>query len=196
MSNHEISSPPLILASASPRRRELLSNLGLSFEVQPADIDESFSSEDNPFDLVRRLSVAKVQTVAAEHPDALVLAADTVVVYRDEILGKPKDADENLEFLRRLSGHTHAVFTGHALLLGGKLVERVVQTAVRFRNLSDDELMRYVQTGEGLDKAGGYAVQGRGSALVREVRGCYFSVVGLGVPTVVELARSLGVELV
>lgn len=196
MANPASSSPPLILASSSPRRRELLSNLGLTFEVQPADIDESFSSEDIPFNLVRRLSVAKAQTVAAEHPDALVLAADTVVVYRDEILGKPKDADENLEFLRRLSGHTHAVLTGHALLLGGKLAERVVQTAVRFRNLSDAEMTRYVQTGEGLDKAGGYAVQGRGSALVREVRGCYFSVVGLGVPTVVELAHSLGVELV
>ena len=93
--------PPLqlILASASPRRRELLSNLNFPFEVVPADIDESFTSEDHPFDLVRRLSVTKAETVAKDHPDALVLAADTVVVYRDEILGKPETAEENLEYI-------------------------------------------------------------------------------------------------
>ena len=186
----------LILASASPRRRELLANLNLDFEVVPADVDESFTSEDNPFDLVRRLSVAKAEAVAQNHPDALVLAADTVVVYRDEIIGKPKTAEENLDYLTRLSGRTHAVFTGHALVSGDKRAERVVQTAVRFRKLSDGEIERYVATGEGMDKAGGYAIQGYGSALVREVRGCYFNVVGLSVPNVVELAQSFGLQLV
>lgn len=188
--------PPLILASASPRRRELLSNLGLTFEVVPADIDESFSTEEIPYNLVERLSVAKAEAVAQRYPDALVLAADTVVVYRDEVLGKPKDAEENRAFLEKLSRHTHEVYTGHALVLAGKRVERVVQTAVRFRKLSDEAISRYVATGEGLDKAGGYAIQGYGSAIVKEVRGCYFNVVGLSVPNVVELAQSLGIELV
>ncbi len=190
--------PPLklILASASPRRRELLTNLNFPFEVVPADIDESFSTQDEPFDLVRRLSVTKAAKVAETYPDALVLAADTVVVYRDEILGKPETAEENLDFITRLSGHTHEVFTGHALVLGDKRADRVVQTAVRFRKLSEGEIERYVATGEGMDKAGGYAIQGYGSALVREVRGCYFNVVGLSVPNVAELAQTFGFQLV
>ncbi len=186
----------LILASASPRRAELLTRLNLTFEVIPADVDESFTTQDDPFDLVRRLSTAKAEAVAKDHPEALVLAADTVVVYRDEIMGKPKSKDENLEFINRLSGHTHAVFTGHAFVLGDKRADRVVQTAVRFRKLSDGEIERYVETGEGLDKAGGYAIQGYGSALVREVRGCYFNVMGLSVPNVAELAQSFGFQLV
>jgi len=186
----------LILASASPRRRELLANLNVPFKVVPADVDESFTSEDNPFDLVRRLSLAKAEAVARDHPDALVLAADTVVVYRDEILGKPKTAEENLDYLTRLSGRTHAVFTGHALVSGERRADRVVQTAVRFRKLSGGEIERYVATGEGMDKAGGYAIQGYGSALVREVRGCYFNVVGLSVPNVAELAQTFGLQLV
>lgn len=190
--------PPLrlILASASPRRRELLANLNFPFEVVPADVDESFTTEDEPFDLVRRLSIAKAETVAQTHPDALVLAADTVVAYRDEVLGKPKTAEENLDYITRLSGRTHAVFTGHAFVLGDRRAERVVQTAVRFRKLSDGEIERYVATGEGMDKAGGYAIQGYGSALVREVRGCYFNVVGLSVPNVAELAQTFGFQLV
>ncbi len=188
--------PPLILASASPRRAELLTKLNLTFEVIPADVDESFTTQDNPFDLVRRLSTAKADAVAQTYPDALVLAADTVVVYRDEIMGKPESKEENLEFITRLSGHTHAVFTGHTFVLGDKRADRVVQTAVRFRKLSEGEIERYVETGEGLDKAGGYAIQGYGSALVREVRGCYFNVMGLSVPNVVELAQSFGFQLV
>ncbi len=186
----------LILASASPRRRELLANLNFPFEVVPADVDESFTSEDEPFDLVRRLSLAKAETVSERYPDALVLAADTVVVYRDEVLGKPTSAEENLDYIARLSGRTHAVFTGHAFVLGDQRADRVVQTAVRFRKLSDGEIERYVATGEGMDKAGGYAIQGYGSALVREVRGCYFNVVGLSVPNVAELAQTFGFQLV
>jgi len=188
--------PRLILASASPRRAELLTRLNLTFEVAPSDVDESFSTQDNPFDLVRRLSTSKAEAAAQNRPDAMVLAADTVVVYRDEIMGKPKSKEENLEFIARLSGRSHAVFTGHTLLLGDKRADRVVQTAVRFRKLSDGEVERYVATGEGLDKAGGYAIQGYGSALVREVRGCYFNVMGLSVPNVVELAQSFGFQLV
>ena len=193
-----MTSPTLrfILASASPRRRELLINLNFPFEVVPADLDETFTDEDNPFDLVRRLSIGKAEAVAARYPDALVLGADTVVVFRDEVLGKPKTPEENLEFITRLSGHTHEVLTGHALVMGDRRADRVVQTAVRFRKLSNGEIERYVATGEGMDKAGGYAIQGYGSALVREVRGCYFNVVGLSVPNVAELAQTFGFQLV
>lgn len=188
--------PPIILASASPRRYELLKNLGLTFEVIPADVDESFTSDEVPYNLVERLSAAKAEVVAQGHPEALVIAADTVVVFRDDVLGKPKTPEENLAYLERLSGHTHEVYTGHTLRLGDKQVARVSQTAVRFRKLSPEVIARYAATGEGMDKAGGYAIQGYGSALVSEVRGCYFNVVGLSVPIVVELAQELGLELV
>ncbi len=191
-----LSLPPIILASASPRRRDLLSNLGLTFEVIPADVDESFSTEDVPYNLAERLSAAKAERVAADHPEALVIAADTIVVYRERVLGKPTTPEENLAYLELLSGHTHEVYTGHTLRLGDKTVARVSRTAVRFRKLSPEALARYVATGEGMDKAGGYAIQGYGSALVGEVRGCYFNVVGLSVPMVVELAQDLGLELV
>lgn len=190
-----MSDTPLILASASPRRRDLLHNLGLHFDVIPADVDESYGPNEVPFDVVQRLSVAKADAVGRLYPDALVIAADTVVVYRDEILGKPTGEAENHAFISRLSGRTHEVFTGHAAQLGEKRHDWVVQTAVRFRTLSEGEIDRYVATGEGLDKAGGYAVQGYGSALVREIRGCYFNVVGLSVSAVVELSRKLGVTL-
>lgn len=188
--------PPIILASASPRRRELLTNLGLTFEVIPADVDEGFDPDELPYNLVERLSAAKADKVAQDQPEALVIAADTVVVYRDEVLGKPKTPEENLAYLERLSGHTHEVYTGHTLRRGEKQVARVSRTAVRFRKLSPEAIARYVATGEGMDKAGGYAIQGYGSALVGEVRGCYFNVVGLSIPTVVELAQDLGLELV
>jgi septum formation protein len=191
-----VNHPPIILASASPRRRELLQNLGLHFDTVPADVDETHNPDEVPFDLVRRLSVAKAEAVARHYPEALVIAADTLVVLRGEILGKPKDREQNRDFIARLSGRTHEVFTGHALQLGEKRAERVVKTAVRFRKLTEDEIDRYVATGEGRDKAGGYAVQGYGSALVREVRGCYFSVVGLSVSTVVALGHEFGVMLV
>jgi septum formation protein len=187
---------PLVLASGSPRRRELLSGLGLRFEVRPADVDESARPDEGPQQLVARLSAAKVDWAAAARPDALVIAADTVVVCNGEILGKPADVAENREFLERLAGRSHQVYTGHSLRRGGRSAARVCRTEVTFRELSGAEIDRYVATGEGLDKAGGYAIQGRGAALVPRIEGCYFNVVGLSLAAVIELAGELGAVLV
>ena len=186
----------IILASASPRRRELLAGLGVEFTVQSADIDESVLSGERPEALVKRLSAAKAEAVAAAQPDAFVIAADTVVVLDGDILGKPEDKTENEVFIRRLANRTHEVYTGHALFYRGRLDLAVKCTEVTFRALSDDEVRAYVATSEGLDKAGGYAIQGCGAALVPHIKGCYFNVVGLSVATVVERAKALGVRLV
>ncbi len=187
---------PIVLASGSPRRKELLESLDLHFEVLPVDIDERPTPGEAPAALVDRLSREKAGAAARRRPDALVIAADTVVVVDGAILGKPRDAGENLSFLERLAGRPHHVFTGHTLLRGDRHETLVVDTEVTMRAFDRAEIERYVASGEGLDKAGGYAIQGRGSALVRELSGCYFNVVGLSVATVVEAARRLGVELV
>jgi septum formation protein len=186
----------LVLASGSPRRRELLAALGLRFKVVPADIDEAPELKEAPEALVERLSLLKAEAVKVNHSQALVVAADTVVVLEGEILNKPRDERENHDFLARLSGRVHLVHTGHASLFRGRVKVSVVTTAVRFRRLSARELDWYVATGEGFDKAGGYGIQGRGAALVSRVEGCYFNVVGLSVAQVIEDARALGAELV
>jgi septum formation protein len=186
---------PIVLASSSPRRRELLKGLGLSFEVIPAEVDETKLKGESPEALVKRLSKIKAEAVAKKYPEALIIAADTTVALQDKILEKPKDLIENKEFVRLLSGNTHQVYTGHALIYKGQLESVVRCSQVRFRTLSEGEIERYVSTGEGLDKAGGYAIQGYGAALIPHLEGCYFNVVGLSVATVVEMAKVLGVEL-
>jgi septum formation protein len=186
---------PIILASSSPRRRELLKGLGLQFEVIPSDVDETRLAGELPEALVKRLSVMKAKAIAATYPEALIIAADTTVALGQEILEKPRDLIENKQFVRRLAGKTHEVYTGHALIYGGKLESLVKRSEVTFRQLSEEEIERYVATGEGLDKAGGYAIQGHGAALIPHIKGCYFNVVGLSVATVVEMASGLGVQL-
>jgi septum formation protein len=165
----------LILASASPRRRQLLAQIGVAFEVDVADVDEG----DDP----RANALAKARAVAARHrgEDAVVLGADTEVVLDGDVLGKPADDADAREMLRRLSGRTHAVVTAYALVdctTDDELV-RSVETGVTFRPLTGDEIDAYVATGEPLDKAGAYGIQGRGAVLVDRIDGDYFTVVGL-----------------
>jgi septum formation protein len=188
--------PEVVLASRSPRRLELLTSLGLRVTVDPADVPEGRASGEGPSEMVERLSLEKAEVVAARHPQALVIAADTTVALGGELLEKPHDQDENAAFLRRLSGRAHVVHTGHCLVHQGRLVQALRRTLVRFRALDEQEIAWYVATGEGLDKAGGYAIQGRGAALVDGIDGCYTTVVGLSVPAVVEAARQLGVPVV
>jgi septum formation protein len=185
----------IILASGSPRRRELLTGLGLQFDIVPADIDETPLAAETPEKLVERLSISKAKTIAETHPDALVIAADTTVALGQEVLEKPKDAAQNKVFIERLQGRMHEVFTGHALVYQGKLESAVKRSEVHFRPLTAHEINAYVATGEGSDKAGGYAIQGRGAALIPHIVGCYFNVMGISVAAVVELAAGLGVEL-
>lgn len=189
--------PPLrlILASASPRRRDLLASLGLAFTVRPAAIDESPRDGEPPDAYVGRLAAAKARAEGA--PDELVLAADTVVALDGELLGKPAGPAEARTMLARLAGRRHEVFTGVALRDpdGDRLERAVARTAVEIAPLSDDRIAWYVDTGEPLDKAGAYAIQGFGSLVVTRIEGNYTNVVGLPLPAVHDLFTRLGHDL-
>lgn len=177
----EIQVPVLMLASASPRRRELLAQLGLACQMQPAEINEDSRPGEAPHDLVRRLARTKAEAVRAAlaaTPRALILAADTLVQLDDEILGKPADASEGARMLARLAGRWHQVITAVALL-GRRTQVQVVTTQVRFRTITPEEAGAYWATGEPWDKAGGYGIQGRGALFVERIEGSYSNVVGL-----------------
>jgi septum formation protein len=189
--------PALVLASASPRRRELLAGLGLSFEIDVPDVDESIHADEAPDAMVLRLARAKAAAVGVRRDAAtLVIAADTTVVVDGETLAKPHDVAEAAAFVSRLAGRAHLVHTGHALRLGAREVTALRTTVVRFRPLDHAEIEAYAATGEGLDKAGGYGIQGLGATLIDGIEGCYGAVVGLSLPAVVLAARALGVRLV
>lgn len=180
----------LILASRSPRRQELLARAGFQFIVRPADVDESWREGEDPGAHVQRLARAKAAGVAAA-PDDIVLGADTVVVVDGDILGKPADAEEATRMLHRLAGREHYVLTGVCLKRGTRELVDCERTLVRFAALSDREIREYVASGEPLDKAGAYAVQGLASKFVERIEGCYFNVVGLPIARVYRLLKSL-----
>ena len=187
--------PPLILASASPRRRELLHRLGLEPRIEPADIVEIPGADEAPAAYVERLAREKALAVAQLNPDALVVAGDTTVVLDGQFLEKPADAEGATEMLRRLSGRTHEVLTALAVVPPGasaRVYSRVDRTAVTFRTISDDEIAGYVATGEPMDKAGAYGIQGMAGAFVSGIEGDYFTVVGLSLAGLVELMRDAG----
>jgi septum formation protein len=179
----------LILASASPRRAELLRAAGYTFEVVVADVDESIRPDEPPSTYVRRLAAEK--SAAVRIPNAIVLGADTTVVVDGEILGKPRDDDDGRAMLQRLSGQVHQVLTGVSVRQGAYEVGRVETTSVTFRALTDEDISWYVASGEGRDKAGGYAIQGLASRFIPAIAGSYANVVGLPVSTVDELLRPL-----
>jgi nucleoside triphosphate pyrophosphatase len=187
----------LVLASASPRRRELLAGLGLRFTVRPADVDETPRDGEDPGAYVLRLAQEKAAAVALpENTQELVLAADTTVVIDGEILGKPLDEEDARRMLRRLSGREHEVLTGLALCeAGGREASAMETSRVRMAALSEDEIAWYAATREPLDKAGAYAIQGLGSLFVEAVAGNYSNVVGLPIPAVYRLFAALGVDL-
>ena len=183
--------PPLVLASASPRRRWLLEKLMPRFDVVAPDIDETRRADESPESFAGRMAGEKAATVAGRHSDAWILAADTVVALDARALGKPMDAAEAFAMLSALAGRRHTVFTGVALVRpGGTEAERtVVATPVAFRALTADEIHAYVATGEPFDRAGAYAIQGEGAHLVDRVEGSYTNVIGLPLPTVAEWLR-------
>jgi septum formation protein len=179
----------LILASASPRRAELLRAAGYTFDVVVADVDESLRPGESPSTYVRRLAADK--SAAIKISDAVILGADTTVVVDGEILGKPRDDDDSANMLRRLSGKTHEVLTGLSLRRDAYEVGRVESTAVTFRALTNEDISWYVGSGEGRDKAGGYAIQGLASRFIPAIAGSYANVVGLPVATVHELLTTV-----
>ncbi len=178
----------LILASASPRRKEMLANLGLEFEVLTAKVDEVPLDGESPQKFVQRAAIDKASDIAVNHPDAWVLGADTVVVHEGEILGKPQDASHAQRLLMRLSGQMHRVFSGFCLRLqqDNLSVSRVISTEVYFSAFTEDIVAAYVATGEPLDKAGAYGIQGRGGVLVEKITGSYSNVVGLPLVETIE----------
>ncbi len=184
----------LILASNSPRRRELLRNAGFEFEVVPNDVDETYHSNESPSINAERIARLKAEAVARRlgpADDVVVLAADTIVVVEDTVLGKPRSPEDARAMLEKLSSRVHEVISGLAVMnAGGKRSVAAHEiTRVYFRPLSADEIAAYVATGEPLDKAGAYAIQGRASRFVTRIEGCYFNVMGLPVARVDSLLR-------
>jgi len=186
----------IILASGSPRRESLLRQLGLVFEVVVADIEEPSPEPDESLaDWVQRCAALKASAAARQFDDALVIGADTVVV-EGQVLGKPRDANQAAQMLARLSGRTHDVLTGLALVTpAGKVCSACETTRVTFRSLSLREIDAYVGSGEPMDKAGAYGIQGRGGLFVTRLEGCYFNVVGLPLARLGTMLQDAGVSV-
>lgn len=185
----------IILASQSPRRRELLGQMGLTFRIIVPDIDEHMDRTLPPDRLVETISAEKARAVALEAgPEAVVIAADTVVAWNGEILGKPRDEAQAREMLGHLSGQSHQVYTGFTVRRGESSVTRSECTQVNFRPLTRSEIAAYVATGEPMDKAGAYGIQGLGSLLVEGIRGDYFNVMGLPVCLLGQTLKEFGVD--
>ena len=186
--------PHLILASRSPRRAEILTVVGWPFEVIVAGVDESIELREDPVTYVERLARAKARAVAARIPDRLILGADTTVVVEDQILGQPIDQEDARRMLKLLNDRWHEVITGVAMVLPGSETDCVVRherTRVRFARMSDEQIDWYISTGEPMDKAGAYAVQGKAALFIEEIEGDYFNVVGLPIRLVYEMASKL-----
>lgn len=186
----------LVLASGSPRRLELLASLGLDCRVAPVDIDETPLRGESPVDCARRLAAEKAAAAVRRHgPGALVLAADTVVALGEELLGKPSDPADAARMLRRLSGQTHEVHTAVAVSCDGETAFRLSSSEVTFRDLADAEIEAYVATGEPLDKAGGYGIQGLAAIFVTRLAGSHSGVVGLPLSETAQLLRQHGIDV-
>ena len=190
-----MSRPELVLASASPRRIELLAQVGITPDhIDPADIDETPLKGETPPRLAERLASTKAQVVAARRPDAVVIAADTVVAVGRRFLEKAADEVEATRFLKLLSGRNHRVFTGVAVVRAGRLSARVNETRVSFKPLSDDEIAAYVASGDWRGKARGYGIQGPAGAFVQRIVGSHPAVMGLPLYEAVQLLRGVGVR--
>jgi septum formation protein len=187
--------PGVVLASSSPRRREILAGLGLAFDVRAADVDESLRDGESPFDAAERLAREKAAAVAAGAGEALVVAADTLVVLDGAPLGKPRNREDARRMLARLAGREHEVVTGVALARGGRIVSGREITRVAFAPMTPAEIEAYATSGEPDDKAGAYALQGIGGLFVTRVEGSPSNVVGLPVRLLYTLAAELGIDL-
>ena len=182
--------PTIVLASASPRRRELLLLIGLEHEVRPANVDETRVGNEAPSAYANRLARAKAAAVPS--PDVITIGCDTIVVVDGDVLGKPTDESDAARMLRRLSGRSHLVMTAVAVAHARAILSDVVSVGVTFRALTDGEIADYIRTGEPMDKAGAYGIQGYGATIVDRVDGDYFAVMGLPLNRLVRLIESTG----
>ncbi|MGG1677579.1 Maf family protein [Neobacillus sp. NRS-1170] len=185
----------LILASSSPRRKELLETLQLTFAISSSEVDESFDPSLSPEEVVMELAERKAQVIFKENPESFVIGSDTIVVADNRILGKPADEAEAISMLQSLSGRKHEVFTGVSIMSPTSSTRFYEKTEVWFWELTDEEVRSYVKSGEPLDKAGAYGIQQLGSMLVKKIHGDYFAVVGLPVARTVRELQQLGYQL-
>lgn len=184
----------VVLASSSPRRRELLNLIGIAHEVRPANLDESMRPRETPRRHAERLARDKASAIAMRDPDLITIAADTIVVINRKVLGKPIDKEDAARMLAMLSGREHTVITAVAVSRGKKLRSAIEEVKVKFRRLREDEIEAYIATGEPMDKAGAYGIQGYGATIVERVEGDYFAVMGLPLVRLVGLMRDVGVQ--
>ncbi|CEN79665.1 Maf family protein [Paraclostridium sordellii] len=182
----------IILASGSPRRREILANTNAKFDVLTSDVDERIFKFEEPTQLVLRLAFEKCMDIAINNPESLVIGADTIVVLDNEILGKPKNEDEAFEMLSKLSNREHQVITGMSIvnIESNKKIADYTISNVKFKNLTDQDIRDYISTGECLDKAGSYGIQGYGALLVKEIQGDYFNIVGLPISKLSDILKA------
>lgn len=184
----------IVLASKSPRRKDLLELLDLDFQIITSDIDETIDSSLPVANEVARLSFDKATSIKPQvSPDTIIISADTVVELDGKVMGKPKDALDAFNMLKRLSGNTHNVLSGVTVMKGDKAISKTIVTEVHFRELTDDEINAYIETNEPMDKAGAYGIQGRGSKFVSGIVGDYFNVVGLPVCTLSLMLKEFGI---
>lgn len=186
----------IILASTSPRRRELLKLTGLKFKVSASDYEEDLTLDLPPYALAIFLSGEKAKSVAKKYKNALIIAADTFIVFRDKIFGKPHTEKESIKMLKALNGKVHTVITGFTIIdTDSKIIlSKAIETKVYFRKLTIQEIEAYVKSGETIDKAGAYAIQGLGSVIIRKIEGDYFNVVGLPVCALIQSLKKFGVN--
>ena len=184
----------VVLASSSPRRHQLLELIGVTHEVQPADLDETYIDGEMPGAYAERLARGKAEVVSALNREFVVIGADTIVVADDHVLGKPRDEADATRMLKMLSGRAHIVMTAVAVAHEASIVSIVEKVSVTFRDLSDEEIASYIATGEPMDKAGAYGIQGYGATIVRRIDGDYFAVMGLSLVRLVELMGQLGIR--
>jgi len=188
----------IILASASPRRKQLLKSLNIDFEVIPSQIEESIDKENFSFELIEKLALEKAQDVADKTDSpALVIGADTVVVIDEHILGKPENKEEAFKMLRLLSGRTHKVISAIAIVdkSTNKVITDHVISEVTFKNLTNSEIWSYIETGEPMDKAGAYAIQGLGNKFISSISGCYNNIVGISTGKLAEMLNQFGINV-
>ena len=187
----------IILASASPRRKELLEKIGLKFEVDASNCVEEVDPALEPDELTRRISLTKAKSVAPRYKDALIIAADTIGVIGKKLLGKPHTADEARKMLAQISGKSHEVITGFTVLdtATNKIISGTVCTKVYIKKLTTQEIDAYVQTGEPMDKAGAYGIQGLGAVIVEKIEGDYYNVVGLPLSALAEVLKEFGINV-
>ena len=187
----------IILASKSPRRKELLEQIGLRFEVRESEYQEDMKAKDDPYKLVKFLALQKTKDVARHYDNAIIIGADTFIIYKNNFIGKPKNKAEAKNILKNFSGNEHSVITGFAIIdtKNNITVNNFGQAKVKFKKLSDQEIKDYIATEEPLDKAGGYAIQGKAGGFIESINGDYYSIIGLPLNKVYCELKKMGISV-